>query len=128
MYLFNRICRHGLIFTKHYLSNTVNYRRPSMPRLSQMLRFLQSPSFRQAVCSDWPTDTVQCHSHGASASTPLVYFEWSDINIDSLALLTAKVENLSTFQAPASANQISLCKYPSADASPSRTCNIRKVM
>ncbi len=115
---------------KHYLSNTVHYCRSSMPRLFQMLSFLQSPSFPQAVCSDWPTDPVQCHSHGASASTPLVYFEWSDINIASLALLTAKDENLSTFQAPAqaSANQISLCKYPSAGASPSHSCNTRKVM
>ncbi len=32
----------------HYFSNTVHYCRSSMPRLSQALRFLQSPSFRQA--------------------------------------------------------------------------------
>ncbi len=32
----------------HYFSNTVHYCRSSMPRLSQTLRFLQSPSFRQA--------------------------------------------------------------------------------
>ncbi len=71
------------------------------------------------------------HSHGASASTLLVHFEWSDVKrcrtelwvrrVASLALLAAEVENFSTFQAPtqASANQISLCKYPSADASQS---------
>ncbi len=29
-----------------------------MPRLSQTLRFLQSPSFRQAQAADWPTGTV----------------------------------------------------------------------
>ncbi len=29
-----------------------------MPRLSQTLRFLQSPSFRQTVYSDWPTDSA----------------------------------------------------------------------
>ncbi len=64
------------------------------------------------------------HSHGASASTPLVDFEWSDVKrcrtelwvhrVASLALLTAEVENFSTFQAPteASANQIASCKYP----------------
>ncbi len=64
------------------------------------------------------------HSHGASASTPLVDFEWSDIKrcrtelwvrrVASLALLAAEVENFSTFQAPteASANQIASCKYP----------------
>ncbi len=79
------------------------------------------------------------HSQGASASTPLVDFEWSDIKrcrtelwvrrVASLALLAAEVENFSTFQAPteASANQIALCKYPSADASQSRSCNTRKV-
>ncbi len=93
---------------------------------------------------------VTPHSHGVSASTPLVYFEWSDIkrlffllkekkfscrtelwvrSISSLALLAA-VENISTFQAPtqASANQIPLCKYSSADASQSRSCNTRKVI
>ncbi len=32
----------------HYFSNTVHYCRSSMPRLSQMRRFLQSPSFRLA--------------------------------------------------------------------------------
>ncbi len=32
----------------HYFSNTVQYCRSSMPRLSQMLRFPQSSSFRQA--------------------------------------------------------------------------------
>uniref|UniRef100_A0A672L229 Ig-like domain-containing protein n=1 Tax=Sinocyclocheilus grahami TaxID=75366 RepID=A0A672L229_SINGR len=32
----------------HYFSNTVHYCRSSMPRLSQTLRFLQSPSFPQA--------------------------------------------------------------------------------
>ncbi len=32
----------------HYFSNTVHYCRSSMPRLSQTLRFLQRPSFRQA--------------------------------------------------------------------------------
>uniref|UniRef100_A0A672KNS2 Circadian locomoter output cycles protein kaput n=1 Tax=Sinocyclocheilus grahami TaxID=75366 RepID=A0A672KNS2_SINGR len=32
----------------HYFSNAVHYCRSSMPRLSQMLSFLQSPSFRQA--------------------------------------------------------------------------------
>ncbi len=32
----------------HYFSNTVHYCRSSMLRLSQTLRFLQSPSFRQA--------------------------------------------------------------------------------
>ncbi len=32
----------------HYFSNTVHYCSSSMPRLSQTLRFLQSPSFRQA--------------------------------------------------------------------------------
>ncbi len=64
------------------------------------------------------------HSHGASASTPLVDFEWSDVKrcrtelwvrrVASLALLAAEVENFSTFQAPteASANQIASCKYP----------------
>ncbi len=64
------------------------------------------------------------HSHGASASTPLVDFEWSDVKrcrtelwvrrVASLALLVAEVENFSTFQAPteASANQIASCKYP----------------
>ncbi len=31
----------------HYFSNTVHYCRSSMPRLSQTLRFLQSPSFQQ---------------------------------------------------------------------------------
>ncbi len=31
----------------HYFSNTVHYCSSSMPRLSQTLRFLQSPSFRQ---------------------------------------------------------------------------------
>ncbi len=31
----------------HYFSNTVHYCRSSMARLSQTLRFLQSPSFRQ---------------------------------------------------------------------------------
>ncbi len=34
--------------TKHYFSNTVHYCSSSIPRLSQMLSFLQSPSFRQA--------------------------------------------------------------------------------
>ncbi len=64
------------------------------------------------------------HSHGASASTPLVDFEWSEVKccrtelwvrrVASLALLAAEVENFSTFQAPtkASANQIASCKYP----------------
>ncbi len=64
------------------------------------------------------------HSHGSSASTPLVDFEWSDVkrcrtelwvrHVASLALLAAEVENFSTFQAPteASANQITSCKYP----------------
>ncbi len=59
----------------------------------------------------------------ASASTPLVDFEWSDVKrcrtelwvrrVASLALLAAEVENISTFQAPteASANQIASCKY-----------------
>ncbi len=68
--------------------------------------------------------TVTPHSHGASASTPLVDFEWSDVKrcrtelwvrrVASLALLAAEVENFSTFQAPteASANQIASCKYP----------------
>ncbi len=68
-------------------------------------------------------------------STPLVYFEWSDVKrcrmelwvrrVASLALLAAEVENFSTFQAPtqASANQIALCKYPSQ----SHSCNTRKV-
>ncbi len=63
------------------------------------------------------------HSHGASASTPLVDFEWSYVKrcrtelwvrrVASLALLAA-VENFSTFQVPteASANQIASCKYP----------------
>ncbi len=32
----------------HYFSNAVHYCMSSMPRLSQTLRFLQSPSFRQA--------------------------------------------------------------------------------
>ncbi len=32
----------------HYFSNTVHYSKSSMPRLSQTLRFLQSPSFQQA--------------------------------------------------------------------------------
>ncbi len=38
-------------------------------------------------------------------------------------------QKLKTFQAPtpASANQIALCKYPSADASQSCSCNTRKV-
>ncbi len=44
----------------HSFSNTVHYCRSSRPRLSQMRHFLQSPSFRQAVCSDWPTDPVHC--------------------------------------------------------------------
>ncbi len=35
------------MFKKHIFSNTVHCR-SSMPRLSQTLRFLQSPSFRQA--------------------------------------------------------------------------------
>ncbi len=57
----NRICWHALMFKKTLFSNTVHYCRPSMPRLSQTLRFLQSPSFRQStVCSDWPTGTVHC--------------------------------------------------------------------
>ncbi len=44
----NRICWHILLFKKtHYFSNTVHYCRSSMPRLSQTLRFLQSPSFWQ---------------------------------------------------------------------------------
>ncbi len=86
-------------------------------------------------------DALTPHSHGASASTPtpLIDFEWSDVKrcqtelwvhrIASLALLAAEVENFSTFQAPtkASANQIALCKYPSAEASQSRSCNTRKV-
>ncbi len=73
------------------------------------------------------------HSHRASASTPLVDFEWSDVKrwrtelwvrrVASLALLAAEVENFSTFQAPteASANQIASCKYPI------RSCNTREV-
>uniref|UniRef100_A0A672PCV7 Phosphatidylinositol-3-phosphatase SAC1 n=1 Tax=Sinocyclocheilus grahami TaxID=75366 RepID=A0A672PCV7_SINGR len=36
----------------HYFSSTVHYCRSSMPRLSQTLRFLQSPSFRQAQSAD----------------------------------------------------------------------------
>ncbi len=37
------------MFKKHIIfSNTVHYCSSSMPRLSQTLRFLQSPSFRQA--------------------------------------------------------------------------------
>jgi len=32
----------------HYFANTVDYFRSCMPRLSQTLRFLQSPSFQQA--------------------------------------------------------------------------------
>ncbi len=42
----NRICCHAL--KKTLFSNTVHYCSSSMPRLSQTLRFLQSPSFRQA--------------------------------------------------------------------------------
>ncbi len=64
----NRICWHALIFKKHIIfSNTVHYCISSMPRLSQMRRFLQSPSFRQAqsaliglswpVHCDWPNTT-----------------------------------------------------------------------
>ncbi len=50
--------------------------------------------------------------------------------VTSLALLAAEVENFSKFQAPtqASADQIALCKYPSADASQSCSYNTRKVM
>ncbi len=60
------------------------------------------PTFLQILVSLTP------HSHGASASTPLIYFEWSDIKrcraelwvrrVASLALLAAEVENFSTFQ------------------------------
>ncbi len=40
-------CWHVLLFKKHSFSSTVHYCRSSMPRLSQMLSFLQSPSFQQ---------------------------------------------------------------------------------
>ncbi len=62
----------------------------------------------------------------------------AELNYGSVALqnwimgpfcFLTEVKNFSTFQAPmaASANQIALCKYPSADASQSRSCNTRKV-
>ncbi len=46
---YNRICWHALMLEKtHYFSNAIHYCRSFMPRRSQMLSFLQSPSFRQA--------------------------------------------------------------------------------
>ncbi len=49
----NRMCCHALMFKKHNFSNTLHYCTllPYMPHLSQMLRFLQSPSFRQVHSS-----------------------------------------------------------------------------
>ncbi len=44
----NRIYWDPLMLKKLIVLNTVHYCRSSMPRLSQTLRFLQSPSFRQA--------------------------------------------------------------------------------
>ncbi len=66
----------------------------------------------------------------------LLWMEWHQAlpnwlwvrRIASLTLLAAEVENFSTLSATqASANQIALCKYPSVDASQSRSCNTRKV-
>ncbi len=44
----NSICWHALMLKNIILSNTAHYCRSSMPHLSQTLRFLQSPPFRQA--------------------------------------------------------------------------------
>ncbi len=55
----------------------------------------------------------------------------AELNCGSVASLHWRCsrQKLKTFQAPteASTNQIALCKYPSADASQSRSCNTRKV-
>lgn len=68
---------------------------------------------------------VTPHSHGASAPTLPIYFEWvmsgvaelhcGSIGTTSEALLGAEVGTSSTFQAltEASANQIAECKYTS---------------
>ena len=65
------------------------------------------------------------HSHGASASTLPIHFEWvtsgvaelhcGSVGAASEAFLAAEVGTSSTFQAPteASANQIAVCKYTS---------------
>ncbi len=44
MYLFNRICRHGLMFKKHYLSNTVHIVGPLCPASLKCLVFYKVPS------------------------------------------------------------------------------------
>ncbi len=63
------------------------------------------------------------------ALTLLIYFEWVMPTelwvccITSFGLLAAEVEKW-TFQAPI---RLLLCKYPSADASQSRSCSTRKI-
>ncbi len=72
-----RICWHALIFKKHIIfSNTVHYCSSSMPRLSQMRRFLQAPPSSSTVCSDWPQLAsalwlAEHHKHGSEMVTSL---------------------------------------------------------
>ncbi len=56
----------------HYFSNTVHYCRSSMPRLSQTLPFLQSPSFRQAQ-SALIGQLIQCIVIGRTPQARVVY-------------------------------------------------------
>ncbi len=73
--------------------------------------------------------SLMTYSHRALASTPLIYFEWSDVKRCRTELWVHHVASLALFAAEmqASANQIALCKYPSIDASQTRSCNTRKV-
>ncbi len=110
------------IVTTHWWPKTRN-ERFVWENEQYLYRFL--PLVHNHVQVIWVRTRIRCvtcvralwltpHSHGASASTPLVDFEWSDVKrcrtelwvrrVASLALLTAEVENFSTFQAPTEAS------------------------
>ncbi len=98
------------------------------PHLNDLLPLIMS----KAVSLSFTDEGCTLAPHASRLLVNGVTSNVAELNWGSFASLHWRCSwhKLKTFQAPtqASANQIALCKYPSADATQSHSCNTRKVM